>query len=193
MALPLTKYLSNKGEYYGFDLVKERIEWCQIAYQEKHPNFYFQLSDVYNKNYNSEGKIQAAEYEFPYKDDRFDFIILNSVFTHMLFTDLDNYLSEIARVLKTGGTCFITYFLLNQESLTEIILNQSKFKFRFQIDNGLTVDKNIPERAIGFYEDVIRDKYKKLNLKINEPILYGAWCGRKNPVSGQDIILATKK
>lgn len=54
MALPLTKYLSDKGEYYGFDLVKERIEWCQKAYKEKHPNFHFQVSDVYNKSYNTE-------------------------------------------------------------------------------------------------------------------------------------------
>ena len=104
---------------------------------------------------------------------------------------MQNYLSEISRVLKTGGKCFITYFLLNQDSLTGVILNQSQFKFRFKFEHALAIDKNVPERAIGFYEDIIREQYQKFKLKIDN-IYYGSWCGRKDFVDGQDIIVATK-
>jgi len=34
----------------------------------------------------------------------------------MFTPDMENYLKEISRVLKPGGRCFITYFLLNNES-----------------------------------------------------------------------------
>src|SRR5438874_4060962 len=29
MAIPLTKYLSKNGEYWGIDIVKHGIDWCQ--------------------------------------------------------------------------------------------------------------------------------------------------------------------
>ncbi len=58
------------------------------------------------------------------------FVLLTSVFTHMLPQDMDNYLSEVARVLKPDGRCLITYFLLNPESLALIDAEESSFNFQ---------------------------------------------------------------
>jgi len=41
MAIPLTDYLSPEGEYWGFDIVKKGIEWCQTRIT---PKFKFSFS-----------------------------------------------------------------------------------------------------------------------------------------------------
>ena len=41
-AVQLTKYLNGKGNYEGFDIVPEGIEWCSEKISPKYPNFHFQ-------------------------------------------------------------------------------------------------------------------------------------------------------
>ena len=52
----------------------------------------------------------------------------------MLTEDMENYLSEIVRVLRKGGRCFITYFLLNPETIKLMKQNQSIFDFKLERD-----------------------------------------------------------
>ena len=69
-----------------------------------------------------------------------------SVFTHMRRREVANYLSEISRVLKPNGKCYITYFLINEETLGCLDkLGDSadgwvNYKFQFEVDGGLTSD-----------------------------------------------------
>src|SRR5712671_5833105 len=42
MAVPLTDYMSQEGEYWGFDIVRSGIEWCQSRISADFPNFHFQ-------------------------------------------------------------------------------------------------------------------------------------------------------
>lgn len=51
----------------------------------------------------------------------FDFVFLTSVFTHLLPEDMNNYFSEVVRVLTHARRCLITYFLLTFESLPEYL------------------------------------------------------------------------
>jgi SAM-dependent methyltransferase len=83
MAVPLTDHLWD-GDYEGFDVMPGAIEWCQGNISSKYPNFRFRLADVYNKEYNSGGTHRASEYESPYEDESFDFVMLTSDFTYML-------------------------------------------------------------------------------------------------------------
>lgn len=189
MAVPLTKYLNKQGGYEGFDIVPKAIDWCRRKITPKYPNFHFQLADIYNKRYNPRGKYISSEYKFPYEDRSFDFVFLTSVFTHMLPQDVENYLSEIGRVLKTDKKCFITVFLLNEESSKLIGIKSSTIDFRFKLDGCRTVDKVIPERAVAYDEKFIRKLYEKYKLNIVEPIHYGSWCGRSNFLNYQDIII----
>lgn len=192
MAVPLTGYLSGEGCYEGMDIVKEGINWCQKKITPRYPNFQFHIADIYNKRYNPKGKYQSAEYKFPYQDESFDFIFLTSVFTHMLARDMENYLSEISRVLKKNGTCFITFFLLNEESSGLIDKNKSKFGFKYQDEDCRLEDKKVPESAVAYEEGFVRSLHKKYELSILEPIQYGSWCGRERFLSFQDIIIAKK-
>jgi ubiquinone/menaquinone biosynthesis C-methylase UbiE len=190
--LPLTQYVNEGAAYEGIDITKAGIDWCREKITPRFPNFHFQQIDVYNKHYNPRGKYQASEYKFPFADESFSFAMLGSVFTHMLPDDLQNYLSEIYRVLKRGGRCLITYFLLNAESLRFIETGASTLDLKYVFDKYRTISREVPEQAIAFDEGWIRDLYRKLGLKVTR-LDYGSWCARENYLSYQDLILGVKE
>jgi SAM-dependent methyltransferase len=192
MAIPLTSYLSKEGEYWGFDIVKQGIEWCQRHISPKYNNFHFLHSDIYNKQYNRKGKIRAQDFKFPFEDAFFDFVFLTSVFTHMLPIDVENYTGEIARVLKAGGKCMITFFLLNAESTNLIRSGNSRLDFRYEVEGCLTTDKNTPEDALAYDEEFLKRLFNRHGLTIIQPIYYGSWCNRQNFFGYQDLIVVEK-
>jgi len=192
MAIPLTNYLSKEGEYWGFDIVKKAIRWCQSRISPNFSNFHFQHSDVYNKHYNPTGKVQAQNFQFPFDDEFFDFVFLTSVFTHMLPSDLENYLSEISRVLKPEGKCLITFFILNKDSENLVRSGRSTLNFSYKIQSFMTTNKNDPEVAIAYKEEFVLRLFEKYGLKIAQPIHYGCWCKRDTFLTYQDLIIAKK-
>ena len=127
IAIPLVGFLSE-GSYEGFDVVCHGIEWCQKVITPKHPQFRFQWVNLYNKTYNPESQTLASKYRFPYPDETFDFTFLTSVFTHLLPSDLQHYLSEIHRTLKSGGVCFFTAFLINDDVRRHLSTSQRPFQ-----------------------------------------------------------------
>jgi SAM-dependent methyltransferase len=193
MAAPLTRFLSRKGSYDGFDIVPGAIRWCTRRISRRYPNFRFQLANVHNRFYHPQGQFRASEYAFPYGGGTFDFAFATSVFTHMLPEDMGNYLSEIARVLKSGGTCLITYFLMNEQSKQLLQLGQSTVDFPYQADGYHVSDETRPEALVSYDEVAIRDAYEERGLSIVEPIHYGSWCARPRYLSFQDIVVARKQ
>lgn len=193
MAVPLINYLDpEKGSYYGFDVVKYGIDWCNKNIARKYRNFHFSHADIYNKHYNIDGKIKSTEFRFPYENDTFDFVFLTSVFTHMLTEDVERYISEISRVIKIGGRCFVTSFLINQESLSCIEEGKSQFQFKNKLDKCYIENTEIPENVVGFDESFMLSMLEKYSLKKIGPIHYGYWCGRAEFLSLQDIIIVEK-
>jgi ubiquinone/menaquinone biosynthesis C-methylase UbiE len=193
MAVPLMSYLSSSGRYEGFDVVPQAIRWCQKNITPRHSNFRFRVAeDIYNKEYNPAGKLRASEYKFPYEDESFDFVILTSVFTHMLPEEVTNYLSEIKRVMKTGGRSLNTFFLLNQESLELIESGRSLVEFKYDFGAYRVKEKDTPEAAITYQESFIRKLHEENQLEIAEPIHYGRWCGREDSLEYLDIVVARK-
>ncbi len=192
VAIPLTAYLSAQGRYEGFDAIPDGIRWCRKALTPRFPNFSFQVADIYNATYNPKGTRSAGNYAFPYPDETFDFAWTKSVYTHMYPSDVEHYLSETARVLKPGGRCLNTFFLLNDESRSLLHKGQCGFDFRFEGPGYMAVSDHEPEKAIAFPEEEVREMHKRCGLEIVEPIRYGAWCPRPNPLSGQDLVPARR-
>jgi len=197
IAIPLTEYLDKTGYYEGFDVDKKSIRWCTENIFSLYPNFHFQHAEVNNKFYNPEGKFNPENFIFPYNPDSFDFVVLSSVFTHMLPYHMEHYFSEISRVLKKGGRCFITFFLMNPESID--LINQKKSSIFscsdfFKINEGVySTNKEVPEQLIAYDEDLIRRIYTKNGLSVKTPFYYGSWCGRTKCSDFQDIVIATKQ
>jgi SAM-dependent methyltransferase len=192
MAIPLTNYLLDEGEYWGFDIVKKGIDWCQKRISPKFKNFHFVHSNIYNKYYNPNGTIQAQEYRFPFENEFFDFVFLTSVFTHMRLPDVENYMGEISRVLKAGGRCLITFFILNEESLNLMHSGKSRFDFRYDLGGCFSNETDTPEGAIAYDEEVVKSLFHKNGLVITPSIYYGSWSGQKKFLTFQDLIVAEK-
>ena len=186
MARPLIDIL-KWGRYTGFDIDRSGIEWCQEKYSDLH-NFKFEHADVFNARYNKGGQVLAKDYKFPYDTDAFDMVFLTSVFTHMFGEDIENYLSEIARVLKPNGKVLITWFLWDNKDKPNPILD-----FYHPIDDisRTTLPQN-PEAALAFERAWVEILYHDLNLKV-ESIELGGWREGVTDGSIQDLIIARKK
>jgi SAM-dependent methyltransferase len=188
-AIGLTGWL--RGRYEGIDVVRRGIEWCQQAITPRYPNFHFQVADLYNRHYNPVGRFSASEYRFPYEDRSFDFVVLTSVFTHLLAADRDNYISEIARVLRPTGRCFATFFLLNSEARPSPEGARGQLNFRFRRPGYWTDNERIPEAAVAYEEVDVRDQLERSGLRI-VLVRYGAWSGRSDGIGWQDVVVAER-
>ena len=187
MARPLVGFL-NGGSYTGFDIVSGGIQWCRQHYADV-PNFTFEHVPVFNRRYNRGGTVKASEFVFPYENGRFDMIFLTSVFTHMFAQDVENYLSEIARVLKPGGSCLITWFLLNDDSRAA---ENPFYDFAFDHDPvSQTTTPKSPEAAMAFDEDYVRGLYGRCGLSIQD-VEYGIWARPDSGNQLQDMVVGVK-
>jgi SAM-dependent methyltransferase len=141
-----------------------------------------------------DAKLSAQEFRFPFADNFFDFTFLTSVFTHLLQKDLEHYTREIVRTLRPGGTALITFFILNEES--ERMMQTPSAKMSIPHDYGkigakVTSPEN-PEAVIAYPEMFVRRMLDYSGLTLQEPILFGSWCGRQDSVSFQDILICRK-
>jgi SAM-dependent methyltransferase len=193
MALPLTEYLEPSARYEGFDVERGGVDWCRENITPMHPNFRFQHIDLFNRNYNPTGEIVPSTFRFPYGDEEFDFAFLTSIFTHMLPEDVERYLCEVGRVLRPGGRCLITYFLLNTESLEQLSAGAvpPEFNFAHDFDVFRSTKREVPEAALAYDENFVVRLYEQAGLDA-PAIHYGSWCGRKEFVEGQDVVVAYK-
>nr|MDQ2868193.1 class I SAM-dependent methyltransferase [Verrucomicrobiota bacterium] len=161
LAVPLTEYLNGAGSYDGFDISEESVAWCRENITTRFPRFLFQWADIHNGSYNPSGNVRSLEFRFPYPDATFDFVFLTSVFTHMLPAEVEHYLAEIARVLKPGGRCLITYFLLNEESTELIELKKGVLNFEHEGAGYRTTRADQPESAVAYPEAFIFQLYER--------------------------------
>lgn len=191
-SVPLLDYLSDAGAYDGFDIVERGVEWCRQAISARRPNFRFRRVDVHNRLYNPGGRISPLEFVFPYDDASFDLVTAGSVFTHMLPPEVERYLGQIARVLKPGGRCLITWFLSNEESDRMMALPASTYAFPTRGEGYRCQEAAMPEAAVCHVESAAKAAYDRHGLRIVEPIHYGAWCGRPAGRTFQDMVVARR-
>lgn len=174
LALGLLPFLT-RGRYDGFDVHAEAVEWCTRSITSRHPHFRFQHADLASTTYNPRGTLRAMDFRFPYEDEAFDFAFLGSVCTHLLVEEVAHYLGELARVLRPGGKCVVSFYLLNADSLAGIAAGTSFLPFRHELAGSRVVDLCNPALAIAHPEEVVKDMYAKNGLRIEEPIHRGRW------------------
>jgi SAM-dependent methyltransferase len=192
LALPLTGYLGRGGSYRGFDVVAAAVAWCRRHITPAFPQFRFRHADVYNAAYNPAGRLHAGDFVFPYADRSFDFVFLTSVFTHMRPAEVAHYLGQVARVLRPGGRCLATFFVLDAASRDLMTTPGSLFDFRHDAGGCFTTTPERPEAAVAYAEEDLRALVTGAGLSLREPIWYGGWCGRAGAPEGQDLVLAWK-
>jgi SAM-dependent methyltransferase len=186
MAVPLLGYL--RGCYEGFDVYPAGIRWCQKQITPRYPGFRFQLADIKNELYNPSGRHSASDYRFPYDDASFDFAFLTSVFTHLLPADARNYLNEVCRVLRKGGTCFATFFLLGEEQPAG---DGAQLDFRIEGDGYRSTNATTPEVAVAYMRTDLDRMLAGTGLTLRSSYR-GSWSGHESGTGFQDILVAVK-
>ncbi len=193
-AVALTGYLSDRGSYDAFDPHRGKVAWCQANVSSRRSNFRFQSIDLYNGLYNPQGTVAPTEFVFPYGAATFNFVILTSIFTHLKPAEVDHYLGEIARVLRRGGRAYVSYFLLNAESLYLRSMGMGRQDLPLRVGLGGALTDDLDQLVVVAYDEgMLRALYAKHGLRPREPFCYGSWCGRHDyVVENQDVIVAER-
>ncbi len=191
MALPLTGYLDG-GSYAGFDVGREMVRWCTRNITPRWPDFEFAWAPIYNGKYNPFGNVSGAEFRFPYEDSSFDFAFATSLFTHLPREEVRHYLAETARVLRPGGSCLLTFFLLTPESEAAVAAGRASFDFRHPIEGGMTTDPRQPEEAVAFPAADVRALLAEVGLRVREPLHPGLWANAEAGLTLQDVVVAER-
>ena len=192
IAAPLTGYLDRSARYEGFDIGDAMIDWCKQNITTRFPNFHFAALDVINTYYRPNGRVRASELVFPYADGTFDFAFAKSLFTHLLPPDAENYVKQMARVLRPGGRAWLSFFLLDDEALKRIAAGQSTLAMQDTSNGYWTVDRSQPEYALARPERDVLAMIERHGLALAAPIERGSWSGR-SAVSYQDSIFVTRR
>lgn len=108
LAIPLTE---EDVEYDGMECVEGSVLFCRKAFEPWADRFRFHHCDVWNGEYNPDGKLVPTQFSFPFEDETFDSVLCSSIFTHIGTEEAcRHYLSEVGRVMKSGGKAWITWF-----------------------------------------------------------------------------------
>jgi SAM-dependent methyltransferase len=123
--------------YVGVDLHKGMIEWCEHNLADGAEGFEFLHHDVYNIRFNPTG-VQPPVMVFPVGEREFTMVHALSVFTHLTQMQTEHYLPEVARVLRSDGVFFSSWFFFERDN----------FPFLPESHNALYVDYVDPAAAV---------------------------------------------
>ena len=185
-------YLSSKGCYEGFDVSRPLIDWCERKLQPLLPNFHFSHVDVQAGGHNPQGQVSGSAFRFSFADGLFDVAIVSSVFTHMLPEEIENYASEISRVLKPQGNCFMSVFLFDGEAEMAVAKGTTIFDFRHAIGPCLTFDRQQPSQGIACRKQWFVDLLDRSGFQISA-VRLGNWRKVRSHKVEQDYVIARKR
>jgi SAM-dependent methyltransferase len=189
LALQLENYLGESGRYVGVDVDRRAVGWAVRHISQSSPQFEFQHLDIRNHAYNPHGLLNPDEFRFPFEPSSFDTILLKSVFTHLRPEATRNYVSEIQRLLRPGGCCLSTFFVLDQVATAGF---RPALEFKFGNGEWRYAMRNLPELAIAYSEESIGEMVAWAGLTI-EAMHPGSWSGRPGGLSYQDLYVLKRE
>lgn len=180
---------SFRGAYHGIDPDAEAISWCNAQLASRLPRFRFDFVDLYNGYYNSRGTVRPETWVMPFAGEAFDVLLLKSIFTHMTFDGVENYLREIRRILADNGRCLCSAYLLNESRSGDVL------GLRFPVTAGMVYNPAEPEYIVGWNEAAFRASADRADLSMD--VHRGSWCvsdaSGPLPLSYQDLIVLRRK
>jgi SAM-dependent methyltransferase len=149
------------GTYVGVDIDEEAIAWCRQNFDEKRFRFY--VSSDRSVSYNQLGAPQSA-YRIPLADGSFDLVFSCSLLTHLLEAELENYLRESYRLLKSDGTAMHSHFNIEHPPATY----GTRHTFRHRRGNSLIESEAQPEAAAAYRTDFLSDVCRRTGFTSHE-------------------------
>ena len=124
---------------------------------------------------------------------RFDFVVAESLFTHLSAEEARSYLAEIGRVMRPGATLCVSVFLLDSAAREAIAAGRSDHQFATARGDDWIEDPEQPLLAVAFAAEWFASALAAAGLEPARPIAEGAWRGAVDTVSYQDTVVATKR
>jgi SAM-dependent methyltransferase len=196
-AFQLLDLLGDTGRYVGIDVTRDSIIWCQNNITPRHPNFTFHHFDAHHELYNPYGARTSTDFQLPMQDEAVDRIVLASVFTHLLASEVLHYMKEFRRVLKPSGLVYASFFLYSQEAIVAAQLKGNtpwKATFARELGDGVYGnDPDYPRGAVAFTDGAMRRMIDASGLRLVRPYLKGWWSGlHADPEDGQDVAILAR-
>ncbi|MEU9759050.1 class I SAM-dependent methyltransferase [Streptomyces sp. NPDC047985] len=189
IAVPLTDVLTE-GSYLGFDIVPHAVEWCSRTITPRHPNFRFAHVDIRQEIYNPQGTLSAADFRFPAEDAAFDTAALVGLISHLRPAELENYLAESARVLRPGGQCFATAYLVDDTVAANIARGATAFEFTHDHGDYYVHSEEEPTYAIAYRLEHILSVAARHGLRMRRDPRPGTWgVSTRRPASMDLLVL----
>jgi SAM-dependent methyltransferase len=145
------------GTYVGIDIDEEAIAWCQQHYDAE--RFHFHISTDASKSYAHDGAGEGA-YRIPLDDNSFDLVFSNSLLTHLLEAELENYLRESYRLLRTGGAMMHSHFNIDNPPASY----GKRHTFQHHLGNALIESEAQPEAAVAYHTDFLFGLCRKIGF-----------------------------
>ena len=76
-AIAISTYLGEDGSYDGFDVVKQRVDWCNDGLGKDFSNLKFKYVSFFNDLYNT-SEINATDFKLPYEAKSFFVFIIHT-------------------------------------------------------------------------------------------------------------------
>jgi SAM-dependent methyltransferase len=191
VALPMTQFLRPEASYFGLDINLSAISWCHEYITQLYPNFEFAVVNAQNPHYGNKyeyGRAAMRDAGLPLRQERqFDAIVATSLFTHLLWPDVEYYIERMALHLREGGFAFTTWFLVDDKSRAAIEAGQSAFDFDLRPGaTTFTLKGQHYSEAIAHDADALLDLAARHGLLPRRPPQMGGW-PYKQP--GQDTVV----
>lgn len=146
------------GTYVGIDIDGEAIDWCEKHYDAEH--FRFHHSTHASVSYHQQGE-GLAQYRVPESEGTFDLVFSNSLLTHVLERELENYLAESCRVLKPSGAIMHSHFNLDYPPATY----GTRHTFKHAIGNAQVESMEQPEAAVAYRTEYLFAVASRIGFK----------------------------
>jgi len=140
--------------YLGVDLFEESVVWAQQNLSPHNPSFQFRHHNVYNAQFNPLSTQEFVAFEVA--DTQFSLVNAQSVFTHIIERNIENYLSECSRILMRDGIFRSTWFLFNKAG----------FPMMQESQNCLYINVDDTSNATIYDYNYVRSMFKKHGLTI---------------------------
>jgi SAM-dependent methyltransferase len=187
--------LGWQGQLVGSDIHKPSIDWAQKHLGTRFSGHKFVHMDIYSPAYYPKGKLNAQEWLDSFVEKEFDVAVAKSLFTHLLPEEVDIYLRGIADRLKIGGKALLTFFILNEEQQRLAALGKNRMLFHpYSEDKRCAVYRPLaPTAAVAYEQNYLEKRLREAGFKVEGwSRHHGAWTGRPDALSFQDIIVVEK-
>lgn len=137
-----------KGSYVGVDIDQEMLEWSAAHFPAA--KFSFMPSPNTSKTYSAGAAVESAPFVFP-ADWKKDFIYSTSLYTHLLEREMVDYTRESFRILRPGGTMYMSFFCL------DTVKRGDRWTFRHKIGDAYVENLEYPEAAVAYTRDFMEN------------------------------------